>query len=794
MLNRAAIFAISAAMLLAATSAGLAAAAAPAPPAPPPAPPVVEFAFTIEKAGPTSAGIYDAEDRLVRVLWTMKELAAGPQKAGWDGLDEFGRPVPAGEYRWRVVTNRATYRNVGVIGNNGQPPNSAGHTPNNLQSVAVDAAGAVYTANGWDEAGADFKKWDAAGNSVYDAQYQIRNGKPNGAPYSIATDGEYLYCGMGGWNREPFNSMQQIQRFRLSDGKHEKFTEVGRDDGHILVYEWPEKQVPEGTPEAEAAMMRAPLQALGILGDTILAADALGNRVLKFHKVTGKPQGEFPVKRPSALAIDKAGRIWVGHERKTVSVFSADGTGGRAVIRDIGEVEALAFGPNGQLYVADGEAGQVKVYDVSGAGEAKLVRTFGTKAAPGDAAPDRFYRLRGVAVDKDGNLVTINKMPIDGSRLAKWTPDGKLLWERLGLEFVSLGNYGAHDPDTFYSMTQHRYRLLDRAAGTWEFTGSVFAGGPRYRSDPHGTPRVLKMGDAVFVFTPTGDGVQVYRAGPKTLQPVAMVGGKDPTWDGRAKRDSPKGDAPLWTWSDADGNGKVDDAEIRWYAKPGEKPPAGQGIQKYATFGMDVDAAGNLWFPNHHTRSIWQIPRGPADAKGNPTYDWAQAREVVPRDASALKFEPNMVQAADDGSLYTFGWSAAWPSPKNNPFWMGGTTLVRFGKDGKRMWAVPLPEACVGLDVIPGGGGCMAGMAKKATVCHYTADGLLIAQMAPGEAMGKQSGWLDNQASVAVNRDPRDGLLDVFVEEDYALRIAWYRVDDAAGKAVTRIEGTLRRP
>lgn len=74
--------------------------------------------------------------------------------------------------------------------------------------------------------------------------------------------------------------------------------------------------------------------------------------------------------------------------------------------------------------------------------------------------------------------------------------------------------------------------------------------------------------------------------------------------------------------------------------------------------------------------------------------------------------------------------------------------------------------------VVFGGGGCMVGSGEKANIYHYTPDGLLIGRMEPGEAMGKQSGWLDNQASVAVNRDDRDGRLDVFVEDDYVLRIA----------------------
>ena len=590
---------------------------------------------------------------------------------------------------------------------------------------------------------------------------------------------------MEGWDSPPWQNRQQLQRFRLADGKHERFTEVGRDDGHINVYDWPKNLIPPDAPEADAALMRYPLRAVAVQGETLLAADALGGRVLRYHKATGKPLGEFAVNLPNALAVDKAGRLWVGHQHTKVSVFTPDGKDGREVLNNIAEVESLAFGPTGRLYVADGGVGQVRIYEISGA-EARLVQTFGQKARAGDSAPDRFYRLRGAAVDKAGNLFTINKMPIDGSILAKWSADGKLQWQRQGLEFVSLGNYGPDAPDTFYSMTFHRYRLLDRAAGTWEFTGCLFPGGPSYRSDPHGTPRVLRFGAADFFFTPTGDGVQVWRIGERELQLAAAVGGKDPAWDGKNRHspDFPKGEAGMWTWSDANANGRAEANEVRWLKKPGEQSP-----HKYATHGMDVDPEGNIWFPNHHTRGIWQIPRGPLDAHGNPTWDWAAAKEIVPRDASPFRFEPNMAQHADDGSIYAFGWSDKVPRPKNNPFWMGGNTLVRFDKNGQRLWAVAIPEAAVGLDAIPGGG-CMVGMAQKANILHYTADGLLIGRLAPGEAMGKQSGWLDNQASVAVSRHPRDKLLDIFVEEDYALRIAWYRVDDRAVKVLT---GMLKR-
>ena len=67
----------------------------------------------------------------------------------------------------------------------------------------------------------------------------------------------------------------------------------------------------------------------------------------------------------------------------------------------------------------------------------------------------------------------------------------------------------------------------------------------------------------------------------------------------------------------------------------------------------------------------------------------------------------------------------------------------------------------------------------SARLDHYNADGLLVGSVKPGDAMGNRSGWLDTHASVAVNRNPRDGKLDLFAEDDLVLRIAWYRINDA---------------
>jgi hypothetical protein len=532
--------------------------------------------------------------------------------------------------------------------------------------------------------------------------------------------------------------------------------------------------VPKDAAEADARLMRAPLRAIDVSGATLYVADALGGKVRMFDSATGAPKGEFAVHLPTALAVDPIGQIWVATDHDTVKAYRADGYSG-VTYGGLGDVTALAFGPGAALYAADASSGRILKLDTA-ASPAQFVPVLGSKAAAGDRAPDRFYKLRGIAVDNDDNLITIQREPgSSGARLAKWSPERKLQWEHFATEFVSLGNYGQSDPDTLYTITHHRHKLLDRGKGTWDYLGNTIdlANFPTsdntYRSDPHGVPRVLRIDKHDFVFHPTGDGVQVYRIEGPVLKLASLVGGNDPSPSG----DKGKSKVAKWTWSDTTGAGKPDASRIKTID------------DHYTCFGMDVDAKAGIWFANTHTHSIWTIPLAGLDARGNPTYDWGQAREFAPRDASAIGFDPNMVQAAADGSVYAFGWSKAFPQPKNNPFWMGGTTLARFGERGALLWAVELPQACVGMDVIPGGqGGVFVGTGKGANILHYTADGLLIGRLQPDEAMGRQSGWLDNHASVAANRDPRDGVVDVFAEEDYACRIAWYRVDDRALRVI----------
>jgi hypothetical protein len=88
----------------------------------------------------------------------------------------------------------------------------------------------------------------------------------------------------------------------------------------------------------------------------------------------------------------------------------------------------------------------------------------------------------------------------------------------------------------------------------------------------------------------------------------------------------------------------------------------------------------------------------------------------------------------------------------------------------------------------------IGGDPRRGGIRHYTEDGLLIGSFRSDPRYGTQpldwpSGLLDAQLAVNSNRDPRDGILDVWTEDNFSQHLIWYRVDD---RDIESFEGTLR--
>jgi len=429
-------------------------------------------------------------------------------------------------------------------------------------------------------------------------------------------------------------------------------------------------------------------------------------------------------------------------------------------------------------------------------------RIIGGKATLGSFVPAAFHKLKCAAIDPEGNVVVAHETPTSGVIVAKFDKQGECLWYHAGLEFCSICNYSQHKPDELISTRLHRYRLTDRDAGAWEYEGSMLDADPEMMGWwwNHGVPRLLRLGGNDFFFQCYGDGVFVFRRFEDVLRPVAIAAGTCPRFDGKYDDLLPEEEKLLprsgmqWSWTDTDLDGVRDMREINLY-----KAGRGAGV-KFVHFGMNIDTEGNVIYCEHHTGAIWELPLKELDNNGNPIYDWADAREVIPKDTSPVEFQPLMAVRAGDGTIYAFGRSGFtqqsiyWKSPENKGAWMGGWVLRRFAPDATVLFTVKLPEVCVGMDVIPGPNGEVAGLMlgwyEKAVIYHYTPDGLRIGEMAPGEPADHRTGWMDNTAALAVNRDPRDGIVDVFGEESLDNRILWYRVND---RSISTLMGRVAR-
>ena len=800
----------------------------------------VSFSANLNAGGLTSAGIFNAQGRLVRTLWAMEVLPAGDLTASWDGLDNFGSRVPTGSYTWKVIRNGSTYTNLSTIGNTGLPPYTAGHVPFFLEGVALDSAGNAYTVNGWDEPHFDVIKWSPSdGQAIMNTGHCV----PEALLKAIAVepDGSYAYVTSASDSDDRSKASFSIYRINMAPGldvweRTVDFTQQGRC---IKVYDGTNSGYPNSGPPnyptwataADKEVMKEPLISIAVQAGSIYVTDALGGRILRYDKVSGNHQqtiGGLPV--ACGLAIAPDGKIWVGHEHTKVSVYSAAGSRLATPISNLTEVRSLSIqtvAGTRTLCVAD-RAGRIRKYRIAANGTSvSQLSTFGLAQRPGDSASARMSLVNGMAMDSSGNIVVLDHLG-DGSRMQKLNAQYAQLWDQMCLEFSSSLAYSRANPNVAFSSYRQAYQL-DRTTGNWTHLGiaktdtaGLYFG--NFDSSHAGTPHVVRIGATDFFYFPAGDSLAVYRVVPgvsglgPTLKLASVLGGSDPGPDGLVGTGR-----YLWDWHDTQGDGQIQ------YTPASAPGPAGEvnliAVEsspdpnwKWTRDSYEVDDSGRVWIASNqrayvpNTTFQWEgtalyaTPVPALNTRGNPIYRWNAAVKVTDdatgRNALGLTagegFSWKMVGQSTDGSnvgmIYGLAWSDKSGLPQDGLAWMGGNVLFGFQQSNPTSlsfiatpsFCVPLPKKSVGMRPIPGGpGGALVGIdPEHGTVGHYTKEGLLIGSMNTAFKFRdtKMEPWvvgrLDSYLAVNCNRAP-DGLFDVFVEDNLNQRVLWYRVDDS---------------
>ena len=748
----------------------------------------------------------------------------------------------------------ATYANanVGVFGNSAERPESQFVTPHSLWGVASDGLGNVITANLFSELSVDFMSWDANGMWRYAANFPENTltyaVTAHGdylyfAVHEVGSSNAQMIRRFNRVDGSPNNwppSTPDVtpQGFALI------YADPTSEPGWID---------PRINPGIEAEIQARPLKRMAILDqrNELLVVDAVRSRILRIRLVDGQPAGHVDISGtlpmsmqpllPVAIAVDRQTQnIWVGHHGGGVMVFDANGQSLGEPIQGLQDIRDMVIDPSGAyLYIADNGTGEIRAYRNIGNPQAQAPTLDYVVGHPAvvSARVDfnagafaGFHELRGITWATN-SLITIDRSPAGGARLVKWQPADTShqlapLWMHYSTVAQSGANYHLDDPTGVVSLNLHEFNtgIHPPNGNAAEWYRNHAGDGIGYHRDPTGTMRLSTLNNTAFAWLPLGDSVQVYRKVGDAYRMVSILGGRNPHKDGSTiLNQDANGMMERWHWVNADVMGGPEAAEIVT-----DVPPGLGNNSYYSTTGMSVDATGTIWWVpaggtgTGYSRSIRSIPINRYNAAGNPIYDWNDDTAVISPDPSPItQFRPVFAQKAAT-MLFAHGLSApalghGHPLLNGNALaHMAGTTMAGYNASYERLWLVgpppPPPHAnstsFVGLDVVPGGfGGFICGtlaahvsgapphvniaFRDQARLYHYSDDGLRIGVMQPGPAMAGASGLYDTNSAIGVNRNPNDGLVDVFTEDDENLRIGWYRFDDSQ---LSRLTIPLTKP
>ena len=339
-------------------------------------------ALTLPFDATTSAGVYDANDRLVRTLWGGRFHTKGQVTLDWDGLDDGGKAVArAGRYRVRLLAHNVRYLWEGIIGNTSRETTGPHiyRGLNTINSMAIDAKGHAFYALGYDEQQSSLHEFNisdpqsptALGHDDYRRVFRY-----------VATDGTLAYfantglmAAIGAFNREPTTFVIALN---VVDGTQYHFPE-GRVDmsGGYWGNRWDSviDYDHEDVADEDGSAFRRSASGLAVQqrGSALFAAHRRLDEVRVLDKRTGGLLTRIAVSDPTGLAVAPDDSLWVlCHIAGEPSAVHYRWSGGSwamvdAPIKGLEQPLAIGISPlDGTIVIADGASEQLRAFDSHG--------------------------------------------------------------------------------------------------------------------------------------------------------------------------------------------------------------------------------------------------------------------------------------------------------------------------------------------------------------------------------------------------------------------------------------------
>lgn len=371
--------------------------------------------------GKYSVVIEDQAGRRIRNLAGGLPAAKGRLEAEWDGIDEDGRLVAAGSYRWRSLHHPGIVPEFATSFANADEPGFRALLSNHCHFIAAGAnrdlavLAAVGTEGGFAMAAFDREgRWKQGFNPVLGAGWNA---------VGVALDDQRLYSvhdgegwGAGIDKKKPDWQAEvgmQLIRYDLASGNVVDYPGGKR---------WSELERHPWGPGAGPAQLRSGMSLSGValLGNRLYIGSRSADALIVVDCETGKEVDRIPLPKPGALAAgggrlvaQSAGRpLLIDVAARTAKPFLSPAAE-KAVSGP--DASALALREDGSLLVADRVRGVVDHVAANG-----TVRSIGQPggAYTGAWKPERMVAPSGLAVVGDQLWVAEDRT--DPKRAVAW--------------------------------------------------------------------------------------------------------------------------------------------------------------------------------------------------------------------------------------------------------------------------------------------------------------------------------------------------------------------------------------